>query len=113
MRRKLGRRTTGEKTAMAGAIFALLAGSAGAETLLPSPHEKDGARCAADRRNAEDPSGGCLRINGYIAASVDVPSAATDGRLLLNRPRALAPRVDFGPAASNPGFLPAKSDDAR
>lgn len=113
MRRKLGRRATGETTAIAGAILTILAGSAAAESLSPPPRETSNARCAADRRAADDASGQCLRINGYIAASVDVPSEAPGSRLFLNRPRGLAPRPDLGPAAPDSGFLPAKSDESR
>ncbi len=114
MRQKRGRATTKEKTAIAGAVLALFAGPAAADSVAPVQMERHATRCASDRSAAADgSSGGCPRINGYIAASVDLPPVeTTGGRFSLTRPRTIIPGPD-APAKLDPGFLPAESDGTR
>ncbi len=99
---------------MAGAVLALFAGSATADSVAPIQMERHAARCAADRSAAADGlSGECPRINGYIAASVDLsPVETTGGRFSLTRPHTVIPGPD-APAKLDPGFLPAESDGTR
>jgi hypothetical protein len=114
MRQKRGRATTKERTVLAGAIMAVLASSAAADSVAPMQIEHNAAGCATDRHGASDSNGGgCPRINGYIAASVDLPPIeAMGGRFSLTRPKSFIPGPD-APAMLDPGFLPAGSDGTR
>lgn len=114
MRQKKGWRTTKETTALAGVVVALLAGSAAADSGAPLRVDSNSALCDVGRRSASDgPSDGCARINGYIAASADSPTAETaGGRFSLTRPRTLIPGP-YAPAKLDPGFLPVGSGGTR
>jgi len=106
-----GRRNTTERTAIAGAVFALIAGSASAESLAPAQPQRIASRCMERAPTSDGVAPDCLRINGYVAASVDAPIDAASSHPSLIRPRAGASgNVSAG---QDSFFLPTSVDQAR